>query len=315
MGQGSIAILDEPKPTCPAGGLLVRTEASGLCSGELMDWYMDQKIPHVLGHEVSGIIEESDDPRFPAGRRVFVHHHAPCLKCEMCLKKLFVHCARWKRTKLEPGGMAEYFAASAENLNDAFLVDDLRAEDAALIEPLACVVKSLSCALTGDSAAIIGAGSMGLMHALIIKSQNLYGQCDLYDLSADRIAIAHGLGLSATTPANTKPADVVFVLPGNKAALDLAVSIVNPGGMIVLFAPMQPGEETRIDLNKLYFKDITIRNSYSCGPEDTKKAYELLQKGEVMATQVITEFVKIDELPDSYRKMKNGEILKAMVTF
>src|SRR4051794_26553745 len=144
IGGGQIAILDEPAPTCPPGGLLVKTEASGLCSGELMDWYMDKKVPHVLGHEVAGIVVESQDDRFQVGSRVFPHHHAPCMQCSYCQKQLHVHCEQWKRTKLIPGGMAEYFAVAPENLTDTIEVSELRAIDAALIEPLACVVKSIT---------------------------------------------------------------------------------------------------------------------------------------------------------------------------
>src|SRR5438132_13023667 len=109
-GGGEIAIVDEPMPICPPGGLLIKTEACGLCSGELMDWYMDRKVPHVLGHEVAGIVIESQDDRFPVECRVFPHHHAPCLACSFCARGLYVHCEQWKRTKLLPGGMAEFFA-------------------------------------------------------------------------------------------------------------------------------------------------------------------------------------------------------------
>ncbi|MEY4881438.1 MAG: hypothetical protein RLZ87_867, partial [Armatimonadota bacterium] len=76
IGSGEIEIQDAEIPDCPTGGLLIQTEASGLCSGELMQWYMDKKIPHVLGHEVSGVVIESQDSRFPVGCRVFPHHHA-----------------------------------------------------------------------------------------------------------------------------------------------------------------------------------------------------------------------------------------------
>ena len=47
IGQGQVEIVPQPMPSCPPGGVLVRTEACGLCSGELMSWYMDQKMPHV----------------------------------------------------------------------------------------------------------------------------------------------------------------------------------------------------------------------------------------------------------------------------
>jgi threonine dehydrogenase-like Zn-dependent dehydrogenase/REP element-mobilizing transposase RayT len=147
VGAGVVQIVDEPVPDCPPGGLLVKTEACGLCSGELMDWYMDRKIPHVLGHEVAGLVVESEDERFPIGSRVFPHHHAPCLQCDQCEKGLYVHCPQWKRTKLIPGGMAEFFGVPAENLSDTLAVEEMRAIDAALIEPLACVMKSIKCGM------------------------------------------------------------------------------------------------------------------------------------------------------------------------
>src|SRR5471030_1988512 len=160
VGNGQVEIIDEPAPVCPTGGLLVRTEACGLCSGELMSWYMDKKIPHVLGHEVAGIVVQSQDARFPVGCRIFPHHHAPCLDSEFCRSGRYVHCAQWKRTKLEPGGMAEYFAVARENLTDTLIVDDLRPIDAALIEPLACVMKSIRLGANpnASSVAVIGLG-------------------------------------------------------------------------------------------------------------------------------------------------------------
>lgn len=276
-----------------------------------MDWYMDRKIPHVLGHEVAGIIEESGDSRFPVGSRVFVHHHAPCLNCPMCRQELYVHCEQWKRTKLVPGGMAEYFAVSPENLNDAFLVDDLRPQDAALIEPLACVVKSFDIAghVPDDErqVAVIGLGVMGLMHALLAPG------CVGFEINADRAEQASELGISVNQ--EIKGADVIFVCPGSQSALDKAVELVCPGSVIVLFAPMPPNSRTMVDLSKLYFADASLRSSYSCGPADTKKAAAYLREGKINAEQVVSNFIKIDELPGAYRKMKAGEILKPMVMF
>ncbi len=324
IGGGEIAVVDEPVPECPPGGLLVRTEASGLCSGELMDWYMDRKIPHVLGHEVAGIVVESEEPGFPVGTRVFAHHHAACGECEMCRKGLHVHCAQWKRTRLLPGGMAEYFAVSADNLDDAFSVDELRPVDAALIEPLACVMKSVTgcgalARAIGTSGlqrgrenpptAVIGLGSMGLMHMLVLP--HAVG----YDLSESRLEHARAIGLDARHPSRLERADLVFVCPGNKTALDLAIELSNPGATIVLFAPMPPGAETPVDLNKVYFSDLRLVSSYSCGPHDTNLAAKLIGQGRIKAEQVVSDFISIDELPAAYQKMKRGDILKAMVVF
>ena len=315
IGGGEIAITEEATPSCPPGGLLIRTIASGLCSGELMDWYMDRKIPHVLGHEVCGRIEHSEDTRFPVGAQVFVHHHAPCLECEVCQRGAYVHCEQWRRTKLNPGGMAEFFAVSPDNLNDTLLVDDLRPMDAALIEPLAGVVKSIRRAdlRPDDRVAVIGLGVMGLMHALLARAQT--PDVVSYDLNDSRRRWAESVGVPTQAPEDAIPADVIFVCPGTAPALALAVQIAAADARIILFSPFRPGEEPVVSLNDLYFRDLQLITSYSCGPDDTRAAYEHLQNGDVKAEQVVSDFIEIDELPSAYQEMKRAEILKPMVIF
>lgn len=311
LGAGRVTIVDEPIPGCPEGGLLVKTEASGLCSGELMDWYMDRKIPHVLGHEVAGIVTESQDERFPVGERVFVHHHAPCLSCEWCQSNMHVYCEQWKRTKLVPGGMAEYFAVPAENLTDAFSVGALRAVDAALIEPLACVMKSIDMAGTvfpTFTTAVIGLGAMGLLHALLMP------ECTGFELNSDRVDWARKQGIHVAGPDSSKRFDRIFICPGSQKAFDLALQIANPGARLIMFAPLPPNEHLAVS-QEAYFKDLQISHSYSCGPNHTRAARAVLEKGLISAEQVVSDFVGIEELPRAYERMKQGEILKPMVVF
>lgn len=315
LGQGRIGIVDEPEPSLPAGGLVVQTEACGLCSGELMAWYLDRKIPHVLGHEVAGRVVKSDDDRFPVGARVFVHHHAPCGTCALCQRGAYVHCPVWKATKLQPGGMAERFAAAAENLADTLRIDHLRPEDGALIEPLACVAKSLRKLnyQAGESAAVIGLGVMGLMHALLMPG------CVAYDLNPARVEWARAQGVDAhpldpQTPPDAMSREVVVVCPGNKAALDLSLHLVAPEGRVCLFAPLPPGE-VPFDFERAYFRDITVVNAYSCGPNDTRVALAWLEAGRVRAEQVVSHFIELEALPEHYLRMRDGEIVKAMVQF
>jgi L-iditol 2-dehydrogenase len=315
LGKGEIGIVEEPVPSRPPGGLLVRTEACGLCSGELMEWYMDRKVPHVLGHEVAGQVVESEDERFPVGSRVFPHHHAPCLSCDMCESGHHVHCEQWRATKLQPGGMAEWFAVPAENLNDTIRVDDMRPVDAALIEPLACVMKSLRMAdlplvPTEDSpsTAVIGLGVMGLMHLLMVDGA--VG----YDLKESRLEWARAQGLDARAPIEYEQSEIVFVCPGSQAAFEFALEFVLPGGTIVMFAPLPPGEPLRVP-GEAYFRDIKIAHSYSCGPLDTQAAVEAIEQGYLWAEQVVSDFIPMSELPSAYAAMKRADILKPMVVF
>lgn len=310
MGEGRVEIVEEAAPSLPPAGLLIRTEACGLCSGELMAWYMDRKIPHVLGHEVAGIVEASEDVRFPVGARVFPHHHAPCGQCELCESGRGVHCPTWRRTKLIPGGMADRFAVPADNLADTHVVDDLRAVDAALIEPLACVCKSVRHGRAPGRVAVIGLGVMGLMHMLLLD-----GATGL-DLSASRRDWAKGLGLDARAPEEVEEGgyDAIFVCPGSQAAFESGLRLAAPGATITMFAPLGPGEDLRVP-QAAYFNDLTIRNAYSAAPEDSLEAIAALRAGKVKAEQVCSEFIPLDELPGAYGRMKRGEILKPMIVW
>jgi L-iditol 2-dehydrogenase len=208
--------------------------------------------------------------------------------------------------------MAEFFAVSRENLTDTIRVDDLRAIDAALIEPLACVMKSIrlsSPPLASAKTAVIGLGVMGLMHLLALGTNSIG-----YDVNPSRVDWARSQGLESDLASNALATDVIFVCPGSQAAFDLAVKIAKPGATIVMFAPLAPSQELRVPQD-LYFRDIRIMHSYSCGPNDTMAAAEAIRAGRLKAEQVVSNFIGIDELPSAYQMMKQGLILKPMVLF
>src|SRR5712672_1229830 len=82
-----LEVRDAPLPHLQGDGeILVRTAACGICSGDLMPWYLAKKVGTVLGHEVVGRAAEvgSAVKHVRAGDLVFLHHHAPCLNCDEC---------------------------------------------------------------------------------------------------------------------------------------------------------------------------------------------------------------------------------------
>src|SRR3954451_10096353 len=104
-------VRDAPVPTLRGDGeIVLRTVACGICSGDLMPWYLAKKAGTVLGHEPIGRAVEVGSAvwNLKRGDLVFVHHHAPCMACEVCRREAFVHCATWKATMVDPGGMAEF---------------------------------------------------------------------------------------------------------------------------------------------------------------------------------------------------------------
>lgn len=311
IGKGQVQIVDEPVPVCPPRGVLVQALACGLCSGELMEWYMDQKIPHVLGHEVSGVVIESNSDAYRVGRLIAPHHHAPCFECEFCQAGLYVHCPTWRSTKLVPGGMAEVFAVSEANLRDCASVDGVDPRLSALIEPIACVVKSIRRAnAVGKKSAVIGMGVMGLLHAKLL-GEGAVG----FELVADRLEHARAIGIDARGPNEDERFEAVYVCPGSESALDFALKITAPGGVVVLFAPFPPATRPEVNLNQAYFNDISLVTSYSAGPDDFQAAAAWIGSGRLKPEEVISHFITLDELPTYYTLMKTGKILKPMVNF
>src|SRR6202035_4068335 len=143
---GDIRVEQSARPGVGPTDILVRVSACGICSGDIMPWYIRRKAPLVLGHEPVGVVEEVGTAvrEFRRGERVFVHHHAPCFDCAACRRGEYVQCATWRATNLMPGGMAEYLLVRAPNQRDTIkLPAEIADLDGVLVEPTAWVVKAI----------------------------------------------------------------------------------------------------------------------------------------------------------------------------
>ncbi len=56
-----LRIEERPVPAIGEGEVLVRVQASGICSGDVMPWYIRRKAPLVLGHEPAGVVVEAGE--------------------------------------------------------------------------------------------------------------------------------------------------------------------------------------------------------------------------------------------------------------
>lgn len=317
-------------PRLREGELLVRTRASGICSSDVMAWYVKRKAPLVLGHEPAGTVaavgpgpapHDADGRAFAIGDAVFVHHHSPCFECRFCERRDYVQCATWRSTKIDPGGVAEYFRVPRENIRDTLrLPNEMRYEDASLIEPLACVMKSLrrGNVRAGDTLYVIGLGVMGLMHVLagLSLGARVYGS----DFIAGRRDLAQRRGAIVFHPDEAverlpNGADVTVCGPGTPAAMRAAIAATGPGGTVVMFTPFEPGAPLELDAERMYFNDLRVVGSYSCGPDDTQAALQFIADGTVSAEKLGATLVSLDEAPRAYRDLAASTIIKPIVTF
>ncbi len=317
-----------PRPA--PGELLIKTGASGICSGDVMGWYVRRKAPFVLGHEPAGTVAAvgagappCDDRGVPfrEGDRVFVHHHAPCFACAACARSDYVQCAAWRSSAIDPGGMAEYFRVPGGNLRDTLrLPEAVPLVDGSLVEPLACALKSLRRGglRAGDLLCVIGLGVMGLLHVLAGAARG--ARVVASDPIAERRERARACGAEAVEPAALaeaigRGADVTICGPGTPAAMADALAATAPGGTIVMFTPFEPGSNLIVDASRLYFDDLRLVASYSCGPDDTRAALTAIADGIVTAAKLGATTLGLDDVPRAYADLAASRVIKPIVVF
>lgn len=329
-----IRIEDVPVPKPGPGEALIKTMACGICSGDVMPWYIEKKAPLVLGHEPSGqiIALGSNVKSFREGDRVFTHHHAPCCSCKYCKRGDFVQCAAWRRSRIIPGGVSEYILIQAINLaNDTFILpESLDFEDGTLIEPVACAVKGFRRARIkqGDTVLVIGLGVMGMINLLlattygagrVIGADRVKFRLDkALEFGADNVIDVASRDLREEMLRITEGdmAELVIVGPNSAAAMMQGVSCVSPGGTALFFTPAKPGERLDLDPNYLYFNDINIIASYSCGPDDTRQACDLIEKEIVSAAKLVTHRFPVEDTYEAFRLTARAEnSLKSLIVF
>jgi len=309
-GPEDVRVEEMPVPVPGPGEVIVRVRACGICGSDVMDWYLAPRAPLVPGHEPAGEVVTVGPgvEKFRPGDRVFVHHHVPCFVCHHCRRGHHTLCPAFHRTRIEPGGFAEYIRVPAVNVEkDLWKIPaGLSYEEATLIEPLACALRAWERVKTfpGDTVAVIGCGVSGL---LLIMAGRLYPAGRIFGvdpLESRRKAAAEMGAADAFAPETAgealrarnegRGADLVIVAAGNPAALGLAFDLVEPGGTILLYAPTAPEVELPVRPHRLFFQEITVLASYSATPLETGPALGLIAAGRVPAGRLITHRLPLE---------------------
>jgi L-iditol 2-dehydrogenase len=332
--SSDIRFEEDPIPEVGPGEALIQTRVCGICSGDVMGWYMKKKAPLVFGHEPAGevVAVGAGVSDFQPGDRVFVHHHAPCFTCRACRRGQFVQCAAWRASRLIPGGMAEYFLVPQENLaGDTLpLPAELSFADGSLVEPTACVVKSIrrSGLQPGERVFIIGLGIMGQLHVALARQAGAqtimavdfvpYRREKALSLGADVVfdPSQGSVQEAVRTCTSGDMAEIVIVGPGSLEAMELGIRCVAKGGTVVLFTTSHPDTVLPVSPYHLYFNEIRLIPSYSCGPNDTREAMRLMRAGIITAEQFVTHRFPFSAVHEAYKNAAAATTsLKTVVEF
>src|SRR6202047_2093509 len=177
-GKEDLRVEAVPVPRIDSGDVLVRVRAAWTCGTDVKVFrrgYHARMIqpPALFGHELAGdVVAVGNRVRgFHIGQRVVAANSAPCLECFYCRRGLENLC---EDLLFNNGAYAEYIRIPGRIVerNMYEIPEHVSYQDAALVEPLACVLRGLdeTSIGPGDNVAVIGLGPIGLMFVRLAKA-------------------------------------------------------------------------------------------------------------------------------------------------
>lgn len=313
-----VRLEEMPVPAIGRDEVLLRTQASGICGSDVMEWYRKDKVPLVLGHEVSGVLVEVGKKvrRFKTGDRVVVTHHVPCGKCAYCRNGHETVCDTLRKTNFYPGGFSELIRIPAINIQKGMLAlpGNLTFEEATFTEPLGCALRGQKLAgmKKGRSVLIIGSGLAGLLHiqlAKYFKAKTIIAtDIDPYRLEcAKRFGATDTLLATENIPEKVKEinrgskADLVIICAAAQPAVESALRSVERGGTVLFFSAAQKDALLPASINDIFWRsEVTLMSSYAAGPQDLKEALNLIAKKKINVSDMVTHRFKLSEIQKGF---------------
>jgi (R,R)-butanediol dehydrogenase/meso-butanediol dehydrogenase/diacetyl reductase len=324
-GRGDVRVEDVTEPHPGPGQVQIAVEWCGICGTDLHE-YLDGPIfaptptnPHpltggavpiTLGHEFSGRVAELGPgvTGFAEGDRVVVEPYDVCGECAACRDGRYNTCRKLGFIGLdgEQGGFAERMVVDTRWVHP---IDGLTPEQGALVEPLAVGYHAtkLSGLRPGGSAAVFGAGPIGLVTAAALRATGA-GQVIVVEPAEARKAKAPGAGADHVLDptevdvpeairelTDGRGADVTFECAGVDAVLAAAVASTRPGGTCVNVSIW--GHPATFDVNSLVFSEIHLVGSLAYANRH-EEVIELIRSGTVDVDQFITGRIGLADIVD-----------------
>lgn len=272
-------------PTPSNGDLLVRIEAAGICGSDMHAYHghdARRVPPLILGHEAAGVVIAGEQ----TGQRVALNPLISCGHCAYCQMGRSNVCKNRTMVGMSrPGAMAAQVTIPA-----AFALPmpaGMNAVHASLMEPTACAWHAIALVervawrpLAESKVLVIGAGAIGLLTALVLRSRGcqaiyLSDTNALRRDSAEKTQVAHVHNPLTSTFQNEF--DIVFDAVGSSATRRAATQAVQTGGVIMHIGLQEAGGD--FDARKITLDEIIFLGTYTYTIPDLRNSLQALHEG------------------------------------
>jgi L-iditol 2-dehydrogenase len=329
-----LRLCDFTPPRPGPGELLLRVKCALSCGTDLKTYRRGHpvwRLPTPFGHEFSGVVAEVGEGvhGFKEGDELMAAPTAPCGSCFHCLRGQENLCPQ-AMEKMVMGAYADFLLLPAHVVaRNAFRKPPALAfEEAALLEPLSCVVHAqvLARPEAFESVLIIGAGAFGLLHMLALRAGGV-SEITIAGRGADRLEWAGRLGADRVIDvAKGDPAaevarlnggfgpDLVIECTGQVEGWRDAFARVRRGGRVVFFGGCAAGTALEIDTRRMHYDNLTLIAPFHFRPRDVRRAYELLADGHLDAGRIINAHRSLADIAGVFAMLERGTVLKCAVT-
>lgn len=337
-GPQNIAVQEVPKPEIQEGEALLKIGACNICGVDLRTYrYGDKKIepPRILGHELSGTVVELKHPDagVNVGDRVIMYVVLPCGTCVYCKKGRANLCeTRTTIAYQHDGAFAEYMRVPKQAVENRHLIripDQVSFEEAALTEPLGCVINAHGRLNIGikDTVVVIGAGPIGLLHGVVSKIEGANHVC-LMDVSGQRLKLAEQFAFDSYvqvtdegTHIKTAQAlndglgpDVVIVACAAAQAQIDALEMAGKMARIEFFGGLPKSNPiANLNTNLIHYRELVVSGSFSSKMEDFTAALRLIASGMLPSDKIITHRVALANFLEAFEYIQSGQAIKVSI--
>ncbi len=311
--NGSLRMESTSEPVPKAGEVLLQVSHCAVCRTDAKIWkygHRDLVPPRIPGHEICGRVSGS-------GKRYVVWPGTACGKCAQCVSGAENLCREMRIIGFhEDGGFAEFTAVPEKSL--IAVPEDLPGYLACMTEPMACAVNGLEQvgAAEGDRVLIFGAGPVGLMLALAVRSMG--GIPFIREVNPRRIeqvkAFLDRTEISILTDESEFQFDRAINAAPDSATLTQGFSRLKPGGTFCLFSGLIDDDPVPVStVNRLHYRQLRLAGAYGCTRLQMVKALGILADHKDILALLIHDRISLDRVPAVLPTLLSGESLKYII--
>jgi L-iditol 2-dehydrogenase len=323
-------------PELAAGDMLLKVKAATVCGTDIRILRGKKtsgiRYPSVLGHEFAGVVANTGGhDQFAVGQAVCVCPQFSCGHCEYCIRGAENLCRNMTAMGYEiDGAFAEYVripAFGVKSGNVFAIPKRLSFEEAALAEPLACVMNGQERVGVnmGDTVAILGAGPIGILHIklarlsgarlIIVSEPNPLRREAALKAGADFTIDPSGEDLFARVKAVTGGlgVDVAIVAIGVPALANDAIRLVCHRGRVSLFAGFSKGVQAELDVNAIHYNELIVTGAFGLTRLTYEKALSMIASGQFEAKSLLTHRFGLPDITLALDMAEQGSAIKVAI--